>query len=283
MPKAKQAKVRGGAHKSVEKAPGESRYFSRAVGKAIQMLELLARSAAPMTLMELSKQTQLTKSSAFRLLQTLETLRYIRRDANGHYLPSHENSAVVSTQYVNALATAAREPMRRLNMEFGETVSLAVLLHNHIEVVHVVESANLIRMTNIAGRILPPHASSMGKVITSWQDAETRKRLLQSYGLARYNENTIIDEQTIEAEYEQIRARGYSTDAEESTLGGYCFGVAIFSAPGKAEAAISLSMPKARMPADESRQQRIVGALQHVAEEISRKLMQPGPVGIKVA
>jgi IclR family acetate operon transcriptional repressor len=138
-------------------------------------------------------------------------LHYIRRDANGHYLPSHENSAVVSTQYVNALALAAREPMRRLNMEFGETVSLAVLLHNHIEVVHVVESANLIRMTNIAGRILPPHASSMGKVIAAWHDAETRKRLLQSYGLARFNKNTIVDEQSIEAEYEQIRARGYSS------------------------------------------------------------------------
>ncbi len=283
MPKTKQAKLRGGAHKSTEKVPEEGRYFSRAVGKAIQMLELLSRSGEPMSLVELSKQTQLTKSSAFRLLQTLETLHYIRRDANGHYVPSHENSAIVSTQYVNALAAAAREPMRRLNMEFGETVSLAILLHNHIEVVHVVESSNLIRMTNIPGRILPPHASSMGKVITAWQDAETRKRLLQSYGLTRYNENTIVDEQTIEAEFEQIRSRGYSTDAEESTPGGFCFGVAIFSTPGKAEAAISLSMPKSRMPADEARQQRIVQALKDVAAEVSQKLMQSGPLGSKVA
>jgi IclR family acetate operon transcriptional repressor len=172
--------------------------------------------------------------------------------------------------------------MRRLNMEFGETVSLAVLLHNHIEVVHVIESANLIRMTNIPGRILPPHGSSMGKVITAWQDAETQKRLLQSYGLVRYNENTIVDENAIEAEYERIRARGFSTDAEESNLGGSCFGMAIFSAPGKVDAAISLSMPTSRMPADEARQQRIVQALRDAAEEISRKLMQPGPTGAKV-
>ena len=282
MPKTRQAKSRGGADKSVEKVPRDGRYFSRAVGKAIQMLELLSRNGAPMSLVELSRQTQLTKSSAFRLLQTLETLQYIRRDGNGHYLSSHENSAVVSSQYVNALALAAREPMRRLNMEFGETVSLAVLLHNHIEVVHVIESANLIRMTNIPGRILPPHGSSMGKVITAWQDAETQKRLLQSYGLVRYNENTIVDENAIEAEFERIRARGYSTDAEESNLGGSCFGMAIFSTPGKVDAAISLSMPTSRMPADEARQQRIVQALRDAAEEISRKLMQPGPTGAKV-
>ncbi len=120
MPKTRQAKPRGNAHKSADKASGESKYFSRAVGKAIQMLEMLTRSGEPMSLSELSKQTELTKSSAFRLLQTLETLHYIRRDGNGHYLPSNENVSVISSQYVNAVVTAAREPMRRLNMEFGE-------------------------------------------------------------------------------------------------------------------------------------------------------------------
>jgi DNA-binding IclR family transcriptional regulator len=283
MPKTRQAKHRAASRPPAEEPQGERRYFSRAVGKAIQMLELLSRSGVPLSLNELSKLTQLTKSSAFRLLQTLETLRYIRRDTNGHYLASHENSAVVSTQFLNGLARAAREPMRQLNMEFGETISLAVLMQNHIEVVHVVESANLIRMTNIVGRILPPHASSMGKVIAAWQDAETRKRLLQSYGLTRYNENTIVDERTIETEYEQIRLRGYSTDAEESTPGGMCFGTAIFSAPGKAEAAISISMPSSRMPTDEARQQRLVQALRDAAEEIARKLLQPNPLGTKVA
>ncbi|MGB6745119.1 MAG: IclR family transcriptional regulator [Terracidiphilus sp.] len=277
MPKTRQAKLQAAGRTPAEEPQGESRYFSRGVGKAIQMLEMLSRSGVSMSLNELSKQTQLTKSSALRLLQTLETLCYIRRDTNGHYTASHENTAVV-----NGLAMAAREPMRQLNMEFGETISLAVLAQNHIEVVYVVESANLIRMTNIVGRILPPHASSMGKAITAWQDAETRKRLLQSYGLTRYNENTIVDERTIEAEFEQIRARGYSTDAEETTLGGFCFGVAIFSAPGKAEAAISISMPKSRMPADEARQHRLVQTLRNAAEEISRKLAQPGTLGAKV-
>jgi len=283
MPKSKRAKSGAGARQPAKNTAGDGRYFSRAVGKAIQMLEMLSRGGEAMSLSELSKQSQLTKSSAFRLLQTLETLHYVRRDRDGHYLPSNENIAVVSTQYVNTLLMAAREPMRRLNMEFGETVSLAVLMHNHVEVVHVVESASLIRMTNIAGRILPPHASSMGKVVTAWQDAETRKRLLQNYGLTRYNENTLVDEQTIEDEYKKIRARGYAFDAEETTIGGFCFGAPVFFAPGKVGAAISLSMPKTRLPEDDERQQRIIKALRGVAEEVSQTLMQPGPLGAEVA
>lgn len=285
MPKTKNKKMkpRTVTHPSTPETAGEHRYFSRAVGKALHMLELLSRSNEPMSLNDLSKQTQLTKSSAFRLLQTLETLNYIRRDVNGHYLSSPEKKSAVSAQYLNGLVTVALEPMRKLNMEFGETISMAVLMHNHIEVVYVIESASLVRMTNIVGRILPPHASSMGKVITAWQDANTRKRLLQSYGLTRYNENTIVDEHTIEAEFELIRTRGYSTDAEESTPGGSCLGMAIFSAPGKVEAAISLSMPKSRMPTDETKKQRLLQALKNATKEIERKLAPQDQAGARVA
>jgi len=275
MPKTKYRKRSPATPKSLETAPEENKYFSRAVGKAIQILELVSNSGNPMSLNDLSRQTQLTKSSAFRLLHTLETLHCIRRDSNGHYVPSEENRIVVSGQTANAVVTAAREPMRLLNMEFRETISLSVLMNNHIEVVHVVESPILIRMTNIVGRILPPHASSMGKVITAWQSEETRKRLLQSYGLARFTDATVTDERALEEQFEAIRAQGYSFDAEESTPGGCCFGVPIFSAPDKVEAAMSLSMPKARMPKEAAQQQQLIRTLQGVAQGITTKLSRP--------
>ena len=283
MPRTKQLNARAATHPASLETPGESRYFSRAVGKAIQMLEMLSRSSEPMSLNELSKLTQLTKSSAFRLLQTLETLHYIKRDANGHYVSSQEKNAAVAAQNLSGLIAAARESMRKLNMEFGETISMAVLVNNHIEVIQVIESTSLIRMTNIVGRILPPHASSMGKVITAWQDADTRKRLLQSYGMTRFNENTIVDEQTIEEEFALIRSRGYSTDAEETTPGGFCYGMALFSESGKVEAAISLSMPKSRMPADEPKKLRIIQNLKKATEDISRRLALQIQSGEKVA
>jgi DNA-binding IclR family transcriptional regulator len=283
MPRKKQLKPRTKAHTQIEASSGEGRYFSRAVGKAIQILELLSHSGAPMSLNDLSRQTQLTKSSALRLLQTLETLRYITRDLNGHYVASIEKRGVVSTHSLNALLQAAREPMRLLNMEFGETVSIAVLMQNHIEVVHVIERPSLMRMSNIVGRLLPPHASSMGKVITAWQDADTRKRLIQSYGLPRLNENTIVDERLLEAAFAKIRSDGHAPDAEESTLGGSCFGVPIFSAGGKVEAAMSLSMPTARMPVDTSRKERLIQTLKDRAQEISLGMLQRDPSGAKVA
>ena len=48
---------------------------------------------------------------------------------------------------------------------------------NRIEVVATVESPHLIRMGNTVGRILPPHASSLGKAVTAFQREEVRDRL----------------------------------------------------------------------------------------------------------
>jgi DNA-binding IclR family transcriptional regulator len=93
-----------------------------------------------------------------------------------------------------------------------------------------------------------------------------------SYGLTRFNENTLVDERRIEEAFALIRTRGYSTDEEESTPGGSCFSVAISLAPSKVEAAMSLSMPTTRLPQDPGQQKHIVHALQQAAEEVSKKL-----------
>ena len=80
-----------------------------------------------------------------------------------------------------------------------------------------------------------------------------------------------------------IRSRGYSTDAEESTPGGFCYGVGIFSAPSKVEAAISLSMPKSRLPGEEAQRQRIVQFLAQTAGEIAQNLAKPRASSTRMA
>lgn len=54
---------------------------------------------------------------------------------------------------------------------------LAVLFDNHIEVVAVIESPDLIKMSQTVGRIIPPHASSLGKALTAFQPEAVQERL----------------------------------------------------------------------------------------------------------
>src|SRR5574341_1041703 len=83
--------------------------------------------------------------------------------------------------------------MKELSREFRETVSLAFLFENHIEVVEVVESPQKVQMGNVVGGVIPPHASSLGKSITAHQPEGRREKLLRAYGICQFTPGTITD------------------------------------------------------------------------------------------
>lgn len=255
----------------VKEPRGENKYFSKVVGKALDILEILRNSQASLSLNELTLQVKMMKSSVFRLLYTLESAGYVSRDAEGKYQLSQGVRTGLPDSLGDKLLAAALPEMKDLSREFGETVSLAQLFDNRIQVVAVIESPQLLRMANVVGRILQPHASSLGKSITAFQSEETAEKLLRSYGIYCYTKHTITDEVELKKEFEKIRSLGYALDAEESILEGCCFGAPIFDGEQRAMAAVSISVPKMRLKSKEDRA-RIVTALKAKTEIISRKI-----------
>lgn len=260
-------------HGELASSASKDPYFSRAVGKAFEILQALTAAGAPLTLNEISSSIALTKSSAFRLLYTLEALHEVERDEQGHYLRTQGSLQVGGGDRLpQHLLEAAAIPMRKLHMRFHETISLSVLRERHIEVLDVLDSPQLIRMSNVVGRILPPHASSMGKAITAFQEPDLRAILLKSYGFTQFTEQTLIDERLLEDSFARIRETGISYDDEENTPGGFCVGVPIFWPGRQVKAALSLSMPKARLPQNAAAREAIPGALEAAASEIASAL-----------
>jgi IclR family acetate operon transcriptional repressor len=262
------------AARAPQASPGrerEDKYFSKVIGKALDLIDILRASPQPLSLNELTLQLELTKSSVFRILHTLEVSGYIQRDSLGRYTAAEDLQASAPGQLRAALVDAAMPCLKELSREFQETVSLAMRFENRVEVVGTIESPHLIRMGNTVGRIVPPHASSLGKAIAAFQPEEMRERLVRSYGIHRFTEHTVTDEVALKAAFEQVRARGYSTDEEESVLDGRCFGVPVLDGGGRAIAAMSISAPKSRIR-DERLQKRILTALQRAASRVSTAL-----------
>jgi DNA-binding IclR family transcriptional regulator len=262
------------AARAPQASPGrerEDKYFSKVIGKALDLIDILRASPQPLSLNELTLQLELTKSSVFRILHTLEVSGYIQRDSLGRYTAAEDLQASAPGQLRVALVDAAMPRLKELSREFQETVSLAMRFENRVEVVGTIESPHLIRMGNTVGRIVPPHASSLGKAIAAFQPEEMRERLVRSYGIHRFTEHTVTDEVALKAAFEQVRARGYSTDEEESVLDGRCFGVPVLDGGGRAIAAMSISAPKSRIR-DERLQKRILTALQRAASRVSTAL-----------
>jgi len=276
IPKSKMALERPQGTRKTIRTEKPDRYFSRAIGNALLVLEVLQGTNSPMTLAQVTGRTRLPKSSAFRILRTLEVAGYAERVDGDRFRIGKRGPGLFPAREAVAITDAAALPMRQLGREFRETVSLAVLFNNHIEVTAVVDSPQHVRMANVVGGLIPPHASSLGKCITAFQADSDRDRLIRSYGVMRLTEHTITEELDLHRELELVRSRGYATDLEESALDGCCLAAPIFGPDGKVTAAVSVSMPKTRF----TNQERLITAVRDASADIASNLAKaanPGP------
>jgi IclR family acetate operon transcriptional repressor len=255
----------------VKKAEEGGQYFSRAVSKALETLELLQLRQESMTLDEIARHVQLSKTSVFRLLRTLEAAGYVTTSGWGKYGLAPGVQGTVSTQWLARLLRTAIPRLHDLTRDLHETASLAALFDNRIEVIAVVESPQTVRMSNVVGHILPPNASSMGKAITAFQAEERREKLLRSHGIYRFTDHTMVDRSELHREWERVQLQKFAVDREESVYDGVCFAAPIFGESGEVNAAISVSLPKARLRNGEH-EAAIIEALTTTASQIAADL-----------
>lgn len=226
--------------------PEQGRYFIQAVGKALDLLDLLGQIDQPISLGDLSRRLAQSKSSTFRILSTLEERGLVERKSGDLYSLTHSRISAGANQPLEKLLRIADLVMRELTREFRETVSLAYLFEHHIGVVKVMDSPQKIHMGNIVGSLIPPHASSLGKCITANQPEALKDHLLRAFGMYAFTPQTIVDETQLNEEYIRVRENGYAIDREESTSEGCCFGAPIFFG-NRVVAAISISFLKSRL------------------------------------
>jgi DNA-binding IclR family transcriptional regulator len=153
-----------------------------------------------------------------------------------------------------------------------ETSTVACLFGDQIRALDTSETYQEIRMTNKPGRVLPPHCSSLGKVITAFQEPQVVDRILEVYGLFRRTEKTIVDRQALLGQFAEIRHRGYAFDREETALGGICVAAPVVSEGKRVFASISVSTPIMRMTPE--REAEITRVVVETAQKAGRELQR---------
>ncbi len=139
------------------------RYQSRAVTRALDVLECFPDGATAYSLKELSRQTGLPESSLFRLLVTLESRGYLRQDADGAYRLSDRVLRGKQFERASMVRDKIHPLLVQIARSCNETTSLAFLFNTHIMVLDSIESFHDIRVINRIGRVLPPYARLHGQ------------------------------------------------------------------------------------------------------------------------
>lgn len=220
------------------------------VVKVLRILEALHDSPSGLQLKQISSQTAINKSTAYRFLAHLEGAGYLYRDDGGAYVIGPKLARLGSgTNYEETLRKISRPILQKLWETTGETANLSVLDGREVLYLDVIESSHTFRLASQVGSRRPIYCTSLGKAIMSYLPAEEAGDLLASMTFERQTPRTIVGRMKLKKELAKIRQRGYALDDEEAVMGARCVAAPIFDANGKVAASISVSGPITRITA----------------------------------
>lgn len=186
----------------------------QAVDRAIALLKAVAAATTPPTVLELARACGINRSTAWRLLRTLEHHGLVDRDEiTQRYTVGYGAATVASAVTNDALVRRVRPLLDDLAARTGESVTLAVAKRFNLVYVDQVDPPNVMA-PNWLDRELPLHATSGGKAFLAWLPREERDALLGG-PLERYTTHTITDRDRLELEFDEVRRVGYAICARE--------------------------------------------------------------------
>jgi len=241
------------------------------VGKVLRILEALDAAPTGLQLREISQQTSLNKSTAYRFVAHLENEGYLFRDDTGAYIVGPKLARLgAGIAYHATLRKISRPVLRLLSKETMETVNLAVLDGHDVLYLEVLESSHSFRMASQPGMHRPPNCTALGKVLLAFLPCEQREEILTMLTFERATRRTIPNLARFRRELVRVVQQGCAMDDQETDMGARCVAAPVLDESGKVVAAISVSGPSTRMNRD--RIQAFAGATRRAARTISARL-----------
>ena len=252
-------------------ANGDSR---SGLSRGLDVLEHLTGRRDGLSLSELARRLEMSRSGTHGVLSTLVRRGFVERLPAGIYRLGPRAWHIGNGMPEADLARVAQPIMERLVKETAEGAILGVLVGFDVVYLTRVEGAQTVRVhAEIIDRI-PAHCTSTGLALLAFQ----RRDYLDTHlpeTLAVMTESTITDPEALRRELKRTRARGYAVNR-----GGWRRDVGGIAAPvldgdGIAIAALCVAAPSYRMT--KSWFVRIVPATLQAAEAIARQFHMRGP------
>lgn len=242
----------------------------QSVERALDVLEVLARSGREKGISELGQATGLPYATIHRLAATLVARGYVRQDPRSRKYVLGARLVKLGTSAGRLLGTWVRPYLQELVELTGETANVAVLEDGFVVYVDQVPSRRMVRMFTEVGSRVPSHCNAVGKVLLAHQPRPVVERILERNGLPAVTANTITDVERLLTELDRVREQGYAVDMEEQEEGVCCVAVPIVPLAGWT-ASMSVSGPVSRVaPARD----RIVEQMVRVAGDLANSMAE---------
>jgi DNA-binding IclR family transcriptional regulator len=240
------------------------------ISRAVAILRALAERPGA-SFGQLAKATGLPRSTVQRLIGVMNSEGLVTKGfgQQGAYL-GMELARLGARVSIDARALV-RPFMEDLHEQIGDNMDLTTLEGDRVFVIEQIASHELIRVISYVGLQHPIHATANGKAHLAMLDRATALSLIGD-APKRYTPNTICDPQTLMAQIDDSRERGYFLDHQEYDEGACAVAVPLPRIGGK-DMAIAIAMPTSRMERMEDQViEALLGFRDRIVSEYGRSI-----------
>lgn len=217
--------------------------MSQTVDRALSIL--IDLGTGPKSLDQLANLLDVHKSTALRLLRTLEGQGFAQHDERHRYRlgPRLFTLAHQALEEIDVRRVAAPH-LAALNQTHGQTVHLAAYVDGSVVYIDKYEGRHPVRMASRIGAVAPAHCTAVGKVLLAGLPPARRTAAVDRLGFERCTPNTITDADLFAAELDRVAAQGHAQDRAEHEDYINCVAAPIRDAAGSVLAAASITVPE---------------------------------------
>jgi DNA-binding IclR family transcriptional regulator len=215
---------------------------SQSLSRALTILGELGEDAK--SLEQLATRLDVHKSTVLRLLRTMESERFVRRDP-GHRYALGSRFFELSNRALEHrdIRTLARPHLTALNSSTGQTIHLAVYESGEAIYLDKLDAIESVRMYSRVGRPAALHCTAVGKVLVAGHPRSEWRQIAERIEYVKFTEKTIDSVERYLAELELVAAQDFAEDHEEHESFVNCIGVPVRDGTGAVVAAVSMSVP----------------------------------------
>jgi len=202
-----------------------------------------------LTLSELTKKLNISKSTIFRILLNLEDEGFVSRKqhTNKYYIGKKIFELSQNITQESDIRKIALPFMRELSYLVDESVSLHVIYDEYSACIEKIESTQRVTYKIELGRPIPLFAGAAGKAILAFLSKEKIKYIINHTNFTKFAKNTISNPAKLLKELEKIRKEGYATSFEELVCDGASVATAIFDKNKKVIASLNIATIVSRL------------------------------------
>jgi DNA-binding IclR family transcriptional regulator len=254
----------------------ENRYIVPALAQGLGILSLFGGENRNLTAPEIAKALSLPRTTVFRLLQTLQSLDYVRCEEDKRHFSLGPALLNRGFEYLASLdmVEVAQPVLQRLRDRTALSAHMAIREGREIIYVARLPARSTIASSVNIGTRFPVHATVMGRMTICEMDDKELARLFREQPLERFTKQTPTTLKALKALLTQDRKLGYGVSQAFFEAGVSAIAAPVRDGSGRIMAAINVTSVNAHID-ERDMHGALKDAVLDAAREISGWLCRP--------